>query len=299
MTVSAPSIKDMKVYVDGRIVGGDEAVISVFDHGLLYGDGVFEGIRVYGGRIFRCDAHIKRLYESAASIRLEIPLSPAEMVEAMCATVRATSLQDAYVRLVVTRGVGDLGLDPHKCPKPSVIVIVGKIALYPEEFYRQGLALVTASTRRCAPDALSPAIKSLNYLNNILAKIQITDAGCLEGIMLNSQGHVAECTGDNLFIVKDGALATPPTWAGILVGITRAAVMELAAKRGVAICEKVLVLPDLYAADECFLTGTAAEIVPVVKIDGRLIGTGEPGPVTEKLRAAFVELTKTDGHVVY
>jgi len=297
--VSAPSIKDVKVYVDGRIVGGDEAVISVFDHGLLYGDGVFEGIRVYGGRIFRCDAHIKRLYESARATRLEIPLSPAEMVEAMCATVRATGLRDAYIRLLVTRGVGDLGLDPHKCPRPSVIIIVGRIVLYPEEFYRQGLALVTASTRRCTPDSLPPAIKSLNYLNNILAKIESTDAGCLEGIMLNSQGQVAECTGDNLFILKDGVLSTPPTSAGILVGITRAAVMELATRRGMTVCEKVLILPDVYAADECFLTGTAAEIVPVVKVDGRLIGNGEPGPVTAKLRAAFVELTKMDGHEVY
>lgn len=297
--MSAPSIKDVKVYVDGRIVGGDEAVISVFDHGLLYGDGVFEGIRVYGGRIFRCDAHIKRLYESARATRLEIPLSPAEMVEAMCATVRATGLRDAYIRLLVTRGVGDLGLDPHKCPRPSVIIIVGRIVLYPEEFYRQGLALVTASTRRCTPDSLPPAIKSLNYLNNILAKIESTDAGCLEGIMLNSQGQVAECTGDNLFILKDGVLSTPPTSAGILVGITRAAVMELATRRGMTVCEKVLILPDVYAADECFLTGTAAEIVPVVKVDGRLIGNGEPGPVTAKLRAAFVELTKMDGHEVY
>lgn len=297
--MAAPDLRSMTVYVDGRIVPGDQAVISVFDHGLLYGDGVFEGIRVYDGRVFRCRQHIERIYESAKAIALEIPMEPPALVEAMCETVRASGLRDAYIRLVVTRGVGDLGLDPRKCPRPSVIIIVGGITLYPPEYYRQGLDLITVATRRNSPTALAPSIKSLNYLNNILAKIEVSAAGCLEGVMLNQEGYVAECTGDNIFIVADGELLTPPPHCGILVGVTRGAVMDIAKERGIQVREPVLTVQDLYRADECFLTGTAAEIIPVVSLDRRKIGTGTPGPVTAELQEAFVELRTRDGHLVY
>ncbi len=289
----------MKVYIDGEIVNGDEAKISVFDHGLLYGDGVFEGIRVYNGCVFRWKEHCDRLYESAKYLLLDIPLTPDEMTRALTDTIRAAGLRDAYVRLVVTRGMGDLGIDPRKCPKATVIIIVGGITLYPPEFYENGLELVTCATRRNGPMAVPPAVKGLNYLNNVLAKIEVVRQGLLEGIMLNEQGYVCECTGDNIFVVKKGELLTPPAHLGILVGVTRDAVMELAAKRGIPVRECVMTLHDLYLADESFLTGTAAELVPVVKLDGRTIGDGTPGPMTKALLADYKELRQSDGHHVY
>jgi branched-chain amino acid aminotransferase len=297
--MAAPDYRAMRVYIDGEIVSGDQARVSVFDHGLLYGDGVFEGIRAYDGLIFRCSQHIERLYDSAKSIDLTIPLTPGEMVDAMCRTIRATELRDAYIRLIVTRGIGDLGLDPRKCPRPSIIIIVGGITLYPPEFYEKGLPVVTTSTRRCRPDSLPPAVKSLNYLNSILARIEVNRQGSQEGIMLSSEGYVAECTADNLFIVKGGGLLTPAPHCGLLVGITRNAVLALARARGIPTRECVLLLQDVYNADECFLTGTAAEVAPVVTVDGRQIGDGRPGPITASLREALIELTRTDGHPVY
>lgn len=284
-----------KIHLDGQLVPPEEAKVSVYDHGLLYGDGVFEGIRVYGGKVFLLDEHVARLYESARAIRLEIPIPPAEMAKVVEDTVAANiadGVDVGYVRLVITRGSGTLGLDIRKTSNPQVICIADTITLYPAEIYEQGLELVTASTLRNHPQALSPKIKSLNYLNNILAKIEGTDAGSVEALMLNHLGHVAECTGDNIFIVKSGVLKTPSTDAGILDGITRKAVMELAVEAGITVEETTLVRHDLYVADECFLTGTAAEVVPVVKLDGRPIGTGEPGPVTRDLLERFRKLTK-------
>ncbi len=283
------------VWLNGELVPQSEAKISVLDHGVLYGDGVFEGIRAYNGRVFRLEEHLKRLFSSAKTIGLDIPLSAEELSRAVCETVRANGLRDAYIRLVVTRGVGDLGLDPRKCHKPTVFVIVDELALYPDEFYENGLELITVSTRRNSPTALNPAIKSLNYLNNILAKIEVNRAGLHEGLMLSHDGHVAECTGDNIFMVCGEEVITPPVTAGILEGITRNVVMELAAGEGYRVTEKLFFLHDLYNADEVFLTGTAAEIVPVVKVDGRTIGEGKPGPVTRKLRQAFRALTETEG----
>ena len=280
-----------KIHLDGRLVPQDEARISVFDHGLLYGDGVFEGIRVYGGRVFLLDEHVERLYESARAIRLTIPLTPAEMARAVEQTVQANGIEDGYVRLVVTRGAGGLGLDIRKTSHPQVIVIADDITLYPEETYTQGLKLVTASTIRNHPAALSPRIKSLNYLNNILARIEGTDAGSVEALMLNHKGEVAECTGDNIFIVKRGALLTPPADAGILEGITRNAVMRIAREAAIDVRESTMTRHDIYTADECFLTGTAAELVPVVSLDGRPIGSGKPGPLTQDLLARFRKLT--------
>lgn len=283
------------VYISGRLVPREEAVISVFDHGLLYGDGVFEGIRAYSGRIFKLDEHLDRLYNSARAIMLEIPLTKEEMREAVIETCRANPLDDAYIRLVVTRGVGDLGLDPWKAKKPQVIIIVDEIALYPREMYECGIEAIIVSTRRNDPRALNPAIKSLNYLNNILAKIEVHNAGAHEGIMLNVQGFVAEATGENIFIYREGRLLTPPVWAGALPGITRGVVKELAEKEGIPVAEEIFTPYELYTADECFLTGTAAEIVPVVKVDGRPIGEGKPGPVTKLLTRAFHELTQREG----
>ncbi len=285
----------LMVYLDGKLVPQEQAKVSVWDHGLLYGDGVFEGIRAYNGRIFRLDQHLERLWNSARGIMLEIPLSRDEMVEAIRNTLRANELHDAYIRLLVTRGPGDLGLDPRKCSRPSVVIIADRIELYPEQLYREGLEVIVCSTRRNIPEALDPGIKSLNYLNSILGKIETARAGVAEGILLNSEGFVAECTGDNIFLVKDGSLLTPPTSAGILHGVTRAAVMQLARQEALEVREELFTVFTVYAADECFLTGTAAEIAPVVRVDGRPIGNGRPGPVTARLRKAFRELTNSEG----
>jgi len=285
----------MKVYIDGKLCERAEAVVSVFDHGLLYGDGVFEGIRTYNGRVFKLDEHLKRLEDSAKAIMLKIPLDREKMKAAVLETLRANGLKDAYIRLVVTRGVGDLGLDPRKCPKASVIIITDRITLYPEEYYRKGLAVMTVATRRNLPEAVNPRIKSLNYLNNIMAKIEANNFGVMEAIMLNSEGYVAECTGDNIFVVRGGRLITPPTYMGALDGITRGVALGLAQKMGVPTGEETLTRYELYTADECFLTGTAAEIIPVSNVDGRPIGTGSPGPLTLKLVEAYKELTRTEG----
>ncbi len=285
----------MKIYLNGQLVPKDQAAVSVFDHGLLYGDGVFEGIRFYGGRVFRLDDHVDRLYRSARAIALTIPLTPDEMSLAVLETIRANGLQDGYVRLVVTRGEGSLGLSPKSCPHPTVFIIASTITLYPEEMYEKGLKLVTCATRRIAHGALSPMVKSLNYLNNIMAKIEAEQAGAGEGLMLNEQGYVAECTGDNIFVIRDGRIATPPIAAGALAGVTRAVVFELARDLGVEIREENITRYDVYTADECFLTGTAAEIIPAVELDSRLIHDGAPGPVTLRLSGLFRELTRTTG----
>jgi branched-chain amino acid aminotransferase len=281
----------LRIYINGELHDKKDARISVYDHGLLYGDGVFEGIRAYNGKVFRCKEHIDRLFASARAIALEIPMTRDEVAEAIRYTLEANGLSDAYIRLVVTRGIGTLGLDPYECADPQVIIITDSISLYPPEYYERGLELVTVPTVRNHPNALNPRIKSLNYLNNILAKIECLQAGVTEAIMLNKEGYVAECTGDNIFTVKDGRLETPPVHAGILEGITRDVVMELAAEAGIETLERDMTRFDLYVADECFLTGTAAEIIPVVRIDSRDIGDGEPGPVTLKLLAMFRDQT--------
>ena len=281
------------IFMNDRLVPEDEAKVSVFDHGLLYGDGVFEGLRSYAGTVFRLDAHLDRLWASARAICLEIPLSKAAVAKAVNDTLAANKLVDGYVRLVVTRGAGSLGLDPNRTKNPQVIVIADTISLYPREFYEQGLKIVTAATQRVQSAALSPRIKSLNYLNNIMAKLEGLRAGCVEALMLNHKGEVAECTGDNVFVVRSGALLTPPPDAGILEGITRNAVMELARAAGIDCREATLTRHDLYTADECFLTGTAAEVIPVVDIDGRTIGAGTPGPITKQLTTAFHALVRS------
>lgn len=283
------------IYLDGELVPREQAKISVFDHGLLYGDGVFEGIRVYHGRVFRLDEHLKRLERSARALLLDIPLSHEELVAATVETCRANGVEDGYIRLVVTRGVGDLGLDPRKCPKPSVFIIAANIQLYPEELYECGLSLITCSTRRNSPASLDPGIKSLNYLNNIMAKIECIHADVPEGIMLTHAGLVSECTGDNIFVVRDGKLVTPPVEAGILDGITRAAVIELADEEKIPVVQTLFPVTEVYVADECFLTGTAAELVPVVQVDGRTIGDGKPGPVTKRLLKRYRDLTRSEG----
>lgn len=285
----------MKIYMNGKLVDKDKAYISVFDHGLLYGDGVFEGIRTYDGLVFRLKEHIDRLYKSADAIELKIPMTKIEMIEAVIRTLKANVLLNAYIRLVVTRGPGDLGLDPRKCSAPTIFIITHKIALYPKEFYKKGLEIVTATTRRNYPQALDPRIKSLNYLNNILAKIDAIKSGTEEAIMLTYDGHVAECTGDNIFIVKNGELLTPPADVGALEGITRAVVIGLAEKLDIPFHEKMMKMDTVYGADEVFLTGTAAEIIPVVKIDKREIAQGRPGKTTERLIGEFRKLTKIDG----
>ena len=279
------------VYINGKIVDKSEAKVSVYDHGFLYGDGVFEGIRVYSGKVFRHREHIDRLYDSARAIALEIPMTREAMIEAVEKTVKASGKKDGYIRLVISRGPGSLGLDPRKC-EPQVIIIVDDISLYPAEVYESGLEIITASTIRNHPNAVNPRIKSLNYLNNILAKIEAIRAGCLEAIMLNMNGEVAECTGDNIFVMKRGVLRTPPRDAGILEGVTRNAVLELARAADIPAHEEVLTRHDVYTADECFLTGTAAEVIAVVKVDGRLIGNGKPGPVTRMLRERFQRLVR-------
>ncbi len=287
------------IYFDGEYVQEEEARVSVFDHGLLYGDGVFEGIRAYHGRVFKLQEHIDRLYESARTIQLKIDLTPEEMTGVVLETLRRNDLRDGYIRLVVTRGKGDLGLDPRKCPRALVFCIAAGIRLYPEELYEKGLEVVTVSTRRNIPEAMNPRVKSLNYLNNIMAKIEANLTNSPEAIMLNNDGYVAEATGDNIFIVKHGELITPPPFVGILEGITRNAVMKLAEKRGIEVLEKLFTRHDVFTADECFLTGTAAEVIPVVKVDGRVVGEGQPGEITKSLIADFRELTKVDGPPIY
>ena len=285
----------MKVYLNGNFVDQSKAMVSVFDHGLLYGDGVFEGIRSYNGLIFKLREHIDRLFESAHTIMLRIPMSKQELIEVVKQSLRVNRLHDAYIRLVVTRGEGDLGLDPRKCTQPTVFVIADRIELYPKKLYEQGLELITVATQRNVPEALNPQIKSLNYLNNILAKIEAITAGYEEAIMLSHSGYVTECTGENIFLVKHRTLLTPPPYIGVLRGITRGTVMALGKHQRLDVREELLTRHDLFNADEVFLTGTAAEIVPVVKIDGRTIGTGKPGPATKKLQQAFRQLTKTEG----
>ncbi len=285
----------MKIYIDGQFYAKEDAKISVFDHGLLYGDGVFEGIRFYNGGVFRLEEHINRLFDSARAICLRIPLSREEIIRALLETIRLNGLRDGYVRLLVTRGVGNLGLTPEHCKTATVVIIAATITLYPKEMYDNGLKVITCATRRNTPGALSPAIKSLNYLNNVLARIEASQAGCPEALMLNEQGYVAECTGDNVFIVKKGRLLTPPVSSGALEGITREVVFELAERAGVPAVQQDLTRYDIFTADECFLTGTAAEVVPVVTLDGRQIGDGKPGKVTGTLIAGFHELTRTTG----
>ncbi len=283
----------MKIYIDGKYYEKEDARISIFDHGLLYGDGVFEGIRIYHGKVFKLKEHIARLYDSAKAIALEIPMKDREMEEAVIEAVGINSKENGYIRLVVTRGVGTLGLDPASCIKPTVIIIVGDIQLYPEEFYKKGVKIVTASTRRIPPECLDPRIKSLNYLNNILAKIEARRSGAMEALMLTTQGLVAECTADNIFVIKEGRLVTPLPCKGALDGITRRTVFEIARARGVECDEADLCQYDLYAADECFMTGTGAELVPVVEIDDRMVADGKPGPLTLSLIEDFRKLVAT------
>ena len=288
----------MKIFIDGKYLNERDAKVSVFDHGLLYGDGVFEGIRAYNGRVFKLKEHIDRLFYSAKAILLEIPMSHAELMKATVETIRVNKLRDCYVRLVVTRGVGNLGLNPRSCKKPTVFIIAGKIQVYPPELYAKGMDIVTVPTVRNLHSALNPAIKSLNYLNNILAKIEANNAGVEEAVMLNAEGFVAECTADNLFIIKQGEVFTPPNSAGALYGITRQTVIELAQASGLKVSEPNLTRYDLFNADECFLTGTGAEIMPVVKIDGRVIGTGKPGKLTRGLVEKYHALTNASGEPI-
>src|ERR1041384_908005 len=277
----------MKIYLDGKFVDEADAKVSVFDHGLLYGDGVFEGIRLYGGNVFRLEEHLERFEYSAKALLLTLPMTRKELSDAVCETCRQNNLTDAYIRLVVTRGVGDLGLAPWLCPKPSLFVIASKISLYPKEHYDNGLAIVTVPTRRINPAALPPTIKSLNYMNNILGKMEAKQFGALEAIMLNDQGYIAECTADNIFIVHKGELITPAASQGALKGITRSAIFSIAKDLGIPIREMDMTRYDVWVADECFLTGSGAEVIPVTKLDGREIGTGKPGPVTQRVMTAF------------
>ncbi len=290
-----PGRERMKIWLDGKLVDESEAKISVFDHGLLYGDGIFEGIRFYNGRVFRLEEHIHRLFDSAKAILLNMPWTQEEVCKATCETVAANGLRDGYIRLVVTRGAGELGLNPYLCPKPSMFIIASSIKLYPEEHYQNGLAIITCATRRPAPGALMPQVKSLNYLNNIMAKVEAIQGGALEAVMLNEQGYVAECTGDNIFLIKNGELLTPLISDGALDGITRTVILEIADKLGIKTVERSLTRYDIFIADECFLTGTAAEVIPVVSLDRRVIGTGKPGELTKKFLAEFHELARNTG----
>lgn len=286
----------MKVYINGKFFEKNDAKISVFDHGFLYGDGVFEGIRVYERLIFKAWEHIERLYESAHSIMLKIPMSKDQVAQAMVRTLKENKLENAYVRLIVSRGEGDLGLDPRKCKgKETVVIIADKITLYPDKLYREGMDIITVATARNAHEALNPQIKSLNYLNNIMAKIEANNSGYEEALMLNDQGYVAECTGDNIFIISKGELYTPPECMGALRGVTRDTVLEIARKLGIKVHEHVFTRHELFISDECFLTGTAAEIIPVVRVDGRLIGEGKPGRITLALMKKFREATRKEG----
>ena len=290
---------ELQIFIDGKWYPKSEAKISVFDHGLLYGDGVFEGIRAYGSLVFKLEEHLIRLWESAHTLLLEIPMTMQEMQAAIIETLRKNKFTDAYIRVVVTRGTGDLGLDPAKCKKATVFIITDKIALYPAEFYQKGLEIITVPTVRNLPEAVNPSIKSLNYLNNILAKIEAKNSGCIEALMLNHQGYVAECTGDNVFCVrkegKNRTLLTPPTYLGALKGITRQAIIEIASEKKISFEERILTRHELFNSEEVFLTGTAAEVIPVVKIDGRVIGTGKPGKITNQLLQAFHKKTRVDG----
>ena len=286
---------ELEVYLDGKWVPKSQAKISIFDHGLLYGDGVFEGIRSYNCLIFKLKEHLNRLWESAHTLLLKMPMTQKELTGAIVETLKRNRLRDSYIRVVITRGVGDLGLDPQKCKQPTVFVITDKIVLYPDKLYENGLEIITVPTVRNHPEAVNPALKSLNYLNNILAKIEATNSGYQEALMLNPQGYVAECTGDNVFLVKNGTLCTPPTYVGALKGITRGAILEIAQAERLPAEERMLTRHDLFNAHEVFLTGTAAEVIPVVKIDGRTISEGKPGPVTRSLMKAFRTLTKKDG----
>ncbi|MFB6226722.1 MAG: branched-chain-amino-acid transaminase [bacterium] len=289
-------MSDSVIWMNGEYVTPDNATISVFDHGLLYGDGVFEGIRAYEGTVFKLEEHVSRLFRSAHVINLDIPYSEEETVEAVVETIRENNLTDAYVRLVVTRGEGDLGLDPDHCDEPTMFIIAADIELYPEEVYRKGLELITVPTRRNQPEAINPRVKSLNYLNNIMAKIEAKQAGYEEAIMLNEQGYVVECTGDNLFIVEsDDLIRTPPPHMGVLEGITRDTLIELAENNGITVKEEPLNRYDLYVAQECFVTGTAAEVLPVVNIDSRSIDDGTPGPISEKLIEEFRDTANKRG----
>ncbi|MFB5267310.1 branched-chain-amino-acid transaminase [Paenibacillus enshidis] len=287
------------IYLDGEYVTKENAKVSVYDHGFLYGDGIFEGIRIYNGNIFKCKEHLDRLYDSAHSIQLNIPLSREEMLEAMAETIRRNDMHSGYIRLVVSRGPGNLGLDPLRCPKASVIIIVEELSIYPEEAYLTGLKTISVSQRRNIPDALNPKIKSLNYLNNILVKIQSNYAGAGEAIMLNSQGYVTEGSADNIFIVKNGTVFTPPCYLGALEGITRNAIIDICSELGYALKEQPFTLHDVYVADEVFFTGTAAEVIAANEVDGRMIGTGAAGPVTLKLLEEFRKIVNLDGYKVW
>ena len=298
-TSRAAAPQELTIFLDGKFVPQSEAKVSVFDHGLLYGDGIFEGIRFYNGRIFRLEEHTDRLWDSARSICLEIPMSKEAMNEALLETVRRNDLRDGYIRQIVTRGVGNLGLNPVQCERPSVIIIATTIALYSEEAYRNGLTVVTCATRRTGAAQLNPAVKSLNYLNNVMARIEANLAGADEALMLNEAGNVAECTADNVFVIKKGRIFTPPISAGALRGITRSVAMECAEELGMEVTETDITRHDVFIADECFLTGTAAEVIPVIKADGRPIGTGKPGPITGKIIARFRELTRSTGTEIY
>lgn len=289
----------LKVFIDGKFYDKEKAKISVFDHGLLYGDGVFEGIRLYEGNIFRLSQHIDRLIASAKYIMLELPMTKEELIEATVKTCRINKLWNGYIRLVVTRGEGTLGLSPWLCPKPTVIIIAADIKLYPDEHYTHGLKIVTVPTLRNFAECVNPRVKSLNYLNNILAKIEAHHAGSLEALMLSKEGYVVECTGDNIFIIKDEVLYTPPVYLGALKGITRDCIIELAEKCGYKVKEEPFTRFEVFNADECFLTGTAAEAIPVVKVDNRVIGDGKPGPITRKLITEFRKITAIDGVKIY
>ena len=284
----------MQIYIDGQFFSEQEAKISVFDHGLLYGDGVFEGIRFYNGKIFCCDEHLERLYHSARAILLDIPLSLQEIKKALLETVKRNQLSDGYVRLIITRGKGSLGLNPSSCPKPTVIIIASTVALYPKEAYEKGLVVITCATRRMGPAALSPMIKSLNYLNNVMARLEALHAGADEGLLLNEQGFIAECTADNIFVVKKGVVMTPPASSGALAGISRAVAIQLTLDMGLEVKEVPMTCYDVYTADECFLTGTAAEIVPVTSLDRRKICSGQPGPITQELMKQFKKLCQAE-----